>query len=105
MVDPLKVAGDRAMIEGEIRRILASDLGVDPLLLAGSGADTLLLGRGIGIDSMETLVLVSGLESAFEIEMADEDLTVELFRSIGSLATYVLTKLPQPTAARGPDPV
>lgn len=104
MVDPENVAGDRATIEGETRRILATDLGVDPVLLAASGADTPLLGRGIGLDSMETLVLVSGLESAFDIEIADEDLTVELFTSIGSLATYVLAKLPQREAVREPGP-
>lgn len=82
-------------IEEKIKRILISELGVNPTIIATSSPSTPLLGRGIGLDSMETLSLVAAVEREFDIEVADDDLTVELFKSIGTLAEYVLKKIRQ----------
>lgn len=80
-------------IEEKIKRILISELGVNPTIIATSSSSTPLLGRGIGLDSMETLSLVAAVEREFDIEVADDDLTVELFKSIGTLADYILKKI------------
>jgi len=76
-----------------ILRILHEQLGVDREVLAGAGATTPLLGRGIGIDSFETLALVAGLEQAFAIQIDDAELTAETFRTLGSVTELVATKL------------
>ena len=80
-------------IEEKIKHILTSKLEVNPEILATSSSDTPLLGRGIGLDSMETLSLVAAIEKEFDIEIEDDDLTVDLFKSIGTLAEYVLQKI------------
>jgi acyl carrier protein len=82
----------RLAIEERIKHILISELGVSSNILAASDSNTPLLGRGIGLDSMETLVLVAGIEKEFDIQVDDADLTVDLFRTIGNLAEYVLQK-------------
>ncbi|MGH8006944.1 MAG: phosphopantetheine-binding protein, partial [Candidatus Binatia bacterium] len=70
--------------------MLIAELMVSPELLATSTSSTPLLGRGIGLDSMETLTLVAAIEKEFAIQIADEDLTVNLFASIATVAEYVL---------------
>jgi len=76
-----------------IKHILAVDLEVGPALLADCAPDTPLLGRGIGLDSVEAMTLVLSLERQFDIQVPDTDLTVELFRSLRVLSDYVCAKL------------
>ena len=80
-------------VEHRIRRILVSQLEIDPRILTETDPHTPLLGRGIGLDSIEALALVVGIESEFDIEVADGELTVELFESISTLADHVLKKM------------
>jgi acyl carrier protein len=82
----------RAEIETVIKRLLVEDLQADPGQIASAGADTPLLGRGIGLDSVEALRLGLGLENAFDIRIPDSDLTAELFASVGTLTEYVMIK-------------
>ena len=84
------IAGD---IEKRIRQVLVSALEIKPETLTGSGPDMPLLGRGIGLDSMEALALVVGLEREFDMAIDDEDLTVDLFKTIGTLAEYLRQKI------------
>lgn len=83
----------RLEIEDRIKGILISELEVDPVTLAISTSSTPLLGRGIGLDSVESLSLVVGIEKEFGIRVDDEDLTTDLFRNLGTLAEYVLQRL------------
>jgi acyl carrier protein len=80
-------------IEKKIIQILISDLEIDPALLSMVDASTSLLGRGIGLNSVETLTLVAGIEEAFDIHIGDADLTAELFKTLGTLTEYVLQKI------------
>jgi len=80
-------------VEKTIIQILISDLEIDPALLSTVNSNTPLLGRGIGINSVETLTLVAGIEEAFHIQIDDVDLTAELFKTLGTLAEYVFQKI------------
>ncbi len=56
-----------------------------------------LFGGGLGINSMATIEIIVGLEEEFGIEVPDEDLRVELFDSVQTMADYVrivLQKVP-----------
>src|SRR5262249_58124161 len=83
----------RADVEPVIRDVLVFELGVDAALLSRHGPDTPLLGRGIGLDSMEALALTTALEEHFVLHVDDEDLTVGLFATVGTLADYIARKL------------
>jgi acyl carrier protein len=83
----------RLEIEKRIIQILISDLEVDPAILSTIDSSTPLLGRGIGLNSVETLTLVAGIEESFDIQIDDADLTKELFKNLGILAEYVLQKI------------
>ena len=56
-------------------------------------ADTPLLSTGLNLDSTAVLELILKIEEEFSIEFLDEDLSVELFRTVGTLATVIETKL------------
>lgn len=79
-------------IQETIKRILMDDLQVDPASIQDATAETPLLGRGIGLDSVEALQLGLALENAFDISIPDADLTVDLFSSLGNLTAYVQEK-------------
>lgn len=80
-------------IETTIKQLLIDDLQVDAALIENADMQTPLLGRGIGLDSVEALRLALGLENAFDISIPDADLNVELFSSLGALTEYVARKL------------
>ena len=84
-----------AEIEGVIKRILVCELGITAAVLQTISSTTPLLGRGVGLDSSETVALVLGIENEFGISVPDEDLTTDLFKTIGTLTQYVLSKLAQ----------
>ena len=83
----------RSEVEAKVKHILISQLEIRPSILAESSSTTPLLGRGIGLDSMEVMALVAALEREFDIEIPDEDLTTELVKDIGNLAEYLLQKI------------
>jgi acyl carrier protein len=80
-------------VEQKLKEILVRDLEIAPEIAAKVDAETGLLGRGIGLDSMETLSLVTGIEQEFEVEVEDEELTTGLFQTLGTLTEYVIKKL------------
>jgi len=80
-------------IESTIKRILIQELQVDAAITENAEASTPLLGRGIGLDSIEALRLGLGLENAFDISIPDADLNVDLFSSLGGLADYIQQKI------------
>lgn len=86
-------------IEEAIKQILVSRLRVDPAALEGVGSTTPLLGRGIGLDSMEALALAVEIEERYDIAIEDGELTAELFSSLGRVAAFVAQRL---GAARDP---
>src|SRR5262245_57587092 len=87
----------RFQIEKRIKQLLSSELNVNASLIASSTSSTLLLGRGVRLDSADTMALVLSLEEEFGISVPDTDMTVTLFETIGSLATYIAQRLSEQT--------
>ena len=76
-------------IESRLKAILRSQLQVSSELVDRCGPDTPLLGRGLGLDSMETLTLVSAIEREFDLLVPDEDLNLSLFETLRTLCDYI----------------
>ena len=51
-----------------------------------------LFGTGLGLDSIDALELVVGLEQEFGIKVKDEEVGKEIFTSVNTLAEYVTKK-------------
>ena len=82
----------QAQVEEAIREILATELELDLRRYGAHTSGLPLLGRGVGLDSIDALTLVTALENRFDIEVNDDDLTVDLFKTVGTLADYVARK-------------
>jgi acyl carrier protein len=91
----------RPEIERKLKVILVAELSVDPSALTAIDSTTPLLGHGIGLDSVEAMALVVGIEKEFEISLPDSDLTVELFQSVGTLTDYIMRKISEAAQTGG----
>jgi len=54
--------------------------------------DQPLFGEGLGLDSIDALELVLGLEQEFSVKIEDEEVGVKAFASIEALVTFVREK-------------
>jgi acyl carrier protein len=75
-----------------VKAVLVSALGVEERAHV-IDADTQLLGSLPELDSMAVLVLVHDLEEAFGIVVEDEDLSADIFDTLGALTAFVDRKL------------
>jgi len=80
----------RKHIEHQLRELMITRLQVSPSVLEASDTTTPLLGRGIGLDSMEAMSLAIEIEDVFGIEVMDEDLNEGLFSSLDTLVDYII---------------
>jgi acyl carrier protein len=62
------------------------------------GPDDSMLGHGV-IDSMGVLELVDFLRETYDIEVLDEDITVDNFGTLGSVSNYVINQKARANAA------
>ncbi len=75
----------------DVRSVVATVLGIEDR--AGTmTAATPLLGSLPELDSMAVLELVAALEERFQIQISDEDVTGEVFDTLGSLTAFVDSK-------------
>ena len=76
-----------AEIVAQLRSFLAArhQLADDAVLDESTG----LLGRGIGLDSVEVLQLVGRMEEAFGLTIGDEELDASHFQTVGAFVHFI----------------
>jgi acyl carrier protein len=79
-------------VTGEVKAVLVETLGVEDRA-ATIDASTPLLGSLPELDSMAVLELVAALEQRFGITVDDDDVTAEVFETLGTLTEFVGEKL------------
>jgi len=79
---------DYEAIEYRVKEVIVEtlELGIDPEEI---GTEDQLFGGGVGLNSMATIEIIVGIEKAFDLQIPDEDLRVELFDSVKTMAGYV----------------
>ena len=58
-------------------------------------ASTALMGAIPEFDSMSVIVIITALEEAFDCTFEDDEITADVFATIGSLTELVRSKLPE----------
>ena len=76
----------------DVKAVLVSVLGIEDRA-ATIDAGTPLLGSLPELDSMAVLELVAALEQRFEVTIDDDEVTAEVFDTLGSLAALVDDKV------------
>ncbi len=82
----------RTDVTAEVKAVLVETLGVEDRA-ASIHAGTPLLGSLPELDSMAVLELVAALEQRFGITVDDEDVTAEVFETLGTLTDFVTSKV------------
>ncbi len=88
MDDALKTKIDeRAEVLGTIKQDLITRLNL-PFEPEDLHEDISLLGSGLGLDSLDALEVILGIEHSFGVKVADDNISI--LRSINSIADFVL---------------
>jgi acyl carrier protein len=78
-------------LKGKVKELIVRrlKLDIDPATIE----DTVpLFGEGLGLDSIDALELVLGLEQEFGIKVADEEVGVKAFSSVNALTDFIREK-------------
>ena len=83
---------DLQTIKYEIKKIIVEklELNIKPEDIED---DEMLFGGGMGLNSISSITLIVEIEKKFNIEISDDDLTLDLFDSVEKLAEYSLAKI------------
>jgi len=85
-------AGSDAVVQRVVRAI-TNGSGVTTLNGA-LGAETVLLGGGVGLDSIEMLHVISAVEEEFGLTIDEGGIETRHLRTVGSLAAFAREQLP-----------
>jgi acyl carrier protein len=77
----------------DVAEVLAGALALAGDVAAGLTRDTLLFGSLPELDSMAVATVLTALEDRFGILIDDDEVSGELFESVGTLADFVSAKL------------
>lgn len=82
---------DITTLRSEIKQLIVDrlKLEVEP---ASIQDDQPLFGDGLGLDSIDALELVLGVEQAFGVKIEDEEMGAQALSSVNSLAEFVIKK-------------
>jgi len=81
---------EKSTLVEELKALIIKNLKLEDITPAGIDAAAPLFGGGLGLDSIDALELVVGLEKTYGIRIPDEDVGKEAFASVNALADYVL---------------
>lgn len=87
----LETAAGRLKICSQLRNMIVErlDLPIDPDWISN---DQPIFGRGLELDSVDTMELILGIESEFDVSLTEEDQTA--FGSVARLAERILDDRP-----------
>lgn len=77
-----------------VKRCIIDAIGLD-LVPTAIPDEVALLDKGLGLDSVAILRLVAALEEEFDVEIEDNVLRPELFKSVATLAAYMASRVAQ----------
>jgi len=81
---------DRDALIEELKALIIKNLKLEDITPKDIDPAAPLFGAGLGLDSIDALELVVGLEKAYSIRIPDEDVGKEAFASVNALADYII---------------
>lgn len=82
---------NKSEVIDQIKMLIADELDAN-LAVTEIGDNDSLFEDGLGLDSVAIVEFITILEERFGVQFSDTDLTSEMFRSISTIADFVLQK-------------
>ena len=73
----------------QMKALIINSLRIEGMSSDEIDTDAPLFGEGLGLDSIDALQLVVGLENSFGVVVPDAAVGAKVFRSVRSMAEYV----------------
>lgn len=86
------MSADGEALKNDIKAMILRRLRIEDLMPGDIEDDAPLFGEGLGLDSVDALELVVGLEQEFGVIIADAEVGRTAFASINALVTFVEEK-------------
>ena len=90
---------DNATLRSRIKHLIVECLQIEGLDPEEIDDDQPIFGEGLGLDSVDALELVLGLENEFGIKVESDEMKRESFASVAALADFVDSRLAEKGAA------
>ena len=74
----------------EIKQLIIERLKLEEITVADIITDAPLFGEGLGLDSIDALELVIGLEKEYGVIIPDAEVGKKVFQSVRTIAQYIV---------------
>jgi acyl carrier protein len=83
-------------VRARLKELLVSHLALEDITPAEIGDDEPIFGEGLGLDSLDAVEIVVLLQREFGLTIKDTEKGSEVFRSINSLANFIVENASNP---------
>ena len=73
----------------QVKKLIIDSLRIEGMSSSDIETDAPLFGEGLGLDSIDALQLVVGMENAFGVVVPDAAVGAKEFRTVRSMADYI----------------
>jgi acyl carrier protein len=73
-----------------VKTLIIERLKLEEIAVADIDTDAPLFGEGLGLDSIDALELVIGLEKEYGVSIPDAEVGREVFQSVRTIAQYIV---------------
>ncbi|OGP92463.1 MAG: acyl carrier protein [Deltaproteobacteria bacterium RBG_16_54_18] len=84
-----------------VKKLIIQRLKLEELSSDDIDTDAPLFGEGLGLDSIDALELVIGLEKEYGVSIPDAEVGKKAFQSVRAIAQYIVDNQGQAVAADG----
>jgi acyl carrier protein len=74
----------------EVKKLIIERLRLEEITAADIITDAPLFGEGLGLDSIDALELVIGLEKEYGVSIPDAEVGKKVFQSVRTIAQYIV---------------
>jgi acyl carrier protein len=74
----------------QVKKLIIERLKLEEISVADIVTDAPLFGEGLGLDSIDALELVIGLEKEYGVSIPDAEVGKKVFQSVRTIAQYIV---------------
>jgi acyl carrier protein len=74
----------------DVKKLIIARLKLEEIAVEDIDTDAPLFGEGLGLDSIDALELVIGLEKEYGVSIPDAEVGREVFQSVRTIAQYIV---------------